>query len=222
MAVTRKYRLNLKNYGAPPSIQISQYDEGYALVFDVFDGSLPAAALNAYTVKLTGIRADRLSFEFTGTVSGTLNNVLSFTIDTTMSGCAGKGVAEIQIIDSTNDVMFASFNIPVFVERAAVPDGSIDADEQALRDLAEQVQDIVDTAAATVEGEAEKWAVGTIDGDPVPDTDPAYNNYAKYYSEAAAASAASIVFISFSLDVDDSGNVILVRDDLVDVSEVSY
>lgn len=37
-------------------------------------------------------------------------------------------------------------------------------------------------------GDAEAWAVGTRDGEPVPDTDPAYENNAKYWAGIAAES----------------------------------
>ena len=38
--------------------------------------------------------------------------------------------------------------------------------------------------------DSEAWAVGTRDGEAIPETDPAYQNYAKYGAERAAASAA--------------------------------
>ena len=198
MAVKRKYRINLKNYGNPPAIMVSQYDEGYALEFEVYEGALPASGLNVYDCKLKGTRPQLrssdppLSYEFTGTVSGALNNIISFVIDTTMTGSAGKGVAEIAIIDTTNDVKFASFNMDVFVEKAAVPDDAIDADVERAQEIAEQVQEIVDNAAATVKGEAEAWAVGQRDGVDVPSTDPAYENNAKFYAEQAAQIAEDI------------------------------
>ena len=195
MAVRRNYRINLRNYGNPPAIMVSQYDENYDLVFEVFDGVVPATGLNAYTVKLVGRQPGEdpaLKYEFTGTVSGTANNILSFTIDTTMTGKAGKGTAEIVILDTTNDVKFASFNLPVYVEKAAVPDDAIDADVERAQEIADEVQDIVDTAAAEVKGEAEAWAVGQRDGEDVPSTDPTYHNNAKYYSEVAQDIADSI------------------------------
>ena len=37
--------------------------------------------------------------------------------------------------------------------------------------------------------DAEAWAVGTRDGEPVDNTDPAYENNSKYYSEQGGASA---------------------------------
>ena len=189
MAVKRKYRLNLRNYGNLPAIMLSQYDEGYALEFEIRDGVDAASDLSAYTVTLKGTRADTLAYSFNGTIS---TNVLTFVIDTTMTACAGRGTAEIAIKDTANDVLFATFNMPVFVERAAVPEGSIDADVERAQEIAEQVQEIVDNAAAAVSGEAEKWATGQIDGTDVPSTDPAYENNAKYYAEQAADAAASI------------------------------
>lgn len=189
MAVKRKYRLNLRNYGNLPAIMLSQYDEGYALEFEIRDGTDAASDLSAYTVTLKGTRADTLAYSFAGTVS---TNVLTFVIDTTMTACDGRGTAEIAIKDTANDVLFATFNMPVFVERAAVPEGSIDADVERAQEIAEQVQEIVDNAAAAVSGEAEKWATGQIDGTDVPSTDPTYENNAKYYAEQAADAAASI------------------------------
>lgn len=229
---------------------VSQYDENYALVFEVYDGAFPVSGLNAYTVKLVGRQPGddpALKYEFEGTVSGTLNNVLSFTIDTTMTGRAGKGTAEIVILDTTNDVKFASFNLPVYVEKAAVPDDAIDADVERAQKIAEQVDELIDGAT---DG-AEAWAVGQRGGVDVPETDETYHNNAKYYAEQAQEIADGIGIdatlsisgkaadakktgdeisslkedlnaISFSLSVDSNGNVIVVRDDLVDVSEVSY
>ena len=192
MAVKRKYRLNLRNYGNLPAIMLSQYDEGYALEFEIRDGTDAASNLSAYTVTLKGTRADTLAYSFAGTVSTNSTNVLTFVIDTTMTACAGRGTAEIAIKDTANDVLFATFNMPVFVERAAVPEGSIDADVERAQEIAEQVQEIVDNAAAAVSGEAEKWATGQINGTDVPSTDPTYENNAKYYAEQAETAAASI------------------------------
>lgn len=44
---------------------------------------------------------------------------------------------------------------------------------------------------AEVAGEAEAWAAGTKAGEPVPSTDPAYQNNSKYYAEQAADSASA-------------------------------
>ena len=150
MAVKRTYRLNLKNYGNLPAIMLSQYDEGYALEFEIRDGMEAAGDLSGYAVTLKGTRYDTLSYSFTGTIS---TNVLTFVIDTTMTACAGKGTAEI-VITGSNNVVFATFNMPVFVEKAAVPDGTIDADVERAQEIADQIQEIVDTAAEETTAEA--------------------------------------------------------------------
>ena len=152
MAVKRTYRLNLKNYGNLPAIMLSQYDEGYALEFEIRDGMEAAGDLSGYAVTLKGTRYDTLSYSFTGTIS---TNVLTFVIDTTMTACAGKGTAEI-VITGSNNVVFATFNMPVFVEKAAVPDGTIDADVERAKEIAEQIQQIVDTAAEQTTSGAER------------------------------------------------------------------
>ncbi len=56
MAVKKTYRINLRNYGSPPAVMVSQYDEGYAIAFEIFDGPLPvlASSLSGYTFKLKG------------------------------------------------------------------------------------------------------------------------------------------------------------------------
>ena len=197
MAVKKTYRINLRNYGSPPAVMVSQYDEGYAIAFEIFDGPLPvlASSLSGYTFKLKGRQPGNppfLAYEFEGTLATALNAVVSFEIDTTMTGRAGKGTAELVILDEENDVKFASVNFAVYTEPAAVPDGSIDADVQRAMEIAEEVQEIVDTAAAEVKGEAEAWAVGQRDGVDVPSTDPAYENNAKFYAEQAAQIAEDI------------------------------
>ena len=151
MSVNRRIRLNLRNFGNLPAIMLSQYDEGYNLVFEIFDGASAAGDLSGYTATLKGVRSDTLSYSFTGTIS---NNVLTFEIDTTMTGVAGKGTAEIVL--TASGVVFATFNMPVFVEKAAVPDGSIDADVERSEELADQIQEIVDTAAEQTTAQAEQ------------------------------------------------------------------
>lgn len=185
MAVKKTYRINLRNYGSPPAVMVSQYDEGYAIAFEIFDGPLPvlASSLSGYTFKLKGRQPGNppfLAYEFEGTLATALNAVVSFEIDTTMTGRAGKGTAELVILDEENDVKFASVNFAVYTEPAAVPDGSIDADVERAQEIADEVAEIVDGAT---EG-AEAWAVGQRGGVDVENTDPTYHNNAKYYVES--------------------------------------
>ena len=55
--------------------------------------------------------------------------------------------------------------------------------------LSEAAAALSRAAAATSSEDAEAWSVGTRNNVPVPSTDPAYNNNAKYWAEAAAGAA---------------------------------
>ena len=237
MAVKKTYRINLRNYGSPPAVMVSQYDEGYAIAFEIFDGPLPvlASSLSGYTFKLKGRQPGNppfLAYEFEGTLATALNTVVSFEIDTTMTGRAGKGTAELVILDEENDVKFASANFAVYTEPAAVPDGSIDADVERAQEIADEVAEIVDGAT---EG-AEAWAVGQRGGVDVENTDPTYHNNAKYYAEYISGVTDQVATntsdisdlkedlntISFTVSVDANGNATLIRSDMVNTEEVSY
>lgn len=215
MAVKKTYRINLRNYGSPPAVMVSQYDEGYAIAFEIFDGPLPvlASSLSGYTFKLKGRQPGNppfLAYEFEGTLATALNAVVSFEIDTTMTGRAGKGTAELVILDEENDVKFASVNFAVYTEPAAVPDGSIDADVERAQEIADEVAEIVDGAT---EG-AEAWAVGQRGGVDVESTDPTYHNNAKYYAESISGVTDQVA--TNTSDISD------LKEDLSDLASSGY
>lgn len=186
----REFKISLSQEFYSDIVYLSQYDSDYPVIFTVTDKYSKASGINGYTAKFTGTRGDGTGLGFTYTATA-IGHTVSFTIDTMLTGVAGTHTGEIIFYDQ-NDLYFGTANVQIIVEPAARPDGTIDADEEELRDLAQQCQDIVDTAAAEVKGEAESWAVGERDGEPVPSTDPTYHNNAKYYAEQAAATVESI------------------------------
>ena len=62
------------------------------------------------------------------------------------------------------------------------------SEEAAL--LSEQHASASEQAAGTSESNAEAWAVGERGGEPVPSTDPTFENNAKHWAEVAEAAAA--------------------------------
>lgn len=183
----REYKISLSQEYYSDVVYLSQYDDDYDVIFHVIN-KYSAADVGGKSAKFTGTRTDGLGFTFNAVAVG---SSVSFHINTSLTACAGTHTAEI-IFYSNDGLYFGSANVQVIVEKAAHPDGTIDADEEQLRELAEQVQEIVDTAAAEVKGEAEAWAVGQRDGEDVPSTDPTYENNAKYYAEQAQDIADSI------------------------------
>lgn len=60
--------------------------------------------------------------------------------------------------------------------------GDIAQDLPIIIEDLEEVREMVADAKTYAE-DAEKWAVGTVNGNPVPSTDPAYHNNSKYWAE---------------------------------------
>ena len=138
----RKYKIPFNTKGYAETIKIPQYDTGYEVVFDIMDLPEGTTTLDGYSAVVEGSRSDGLAYEFQCTVSGTH---VSFTIDTTCTGCPGRGEARIRFLLSGEEI--AANKIIVEIEKSSVPNGAVDADTAEARSIAEQIQEIVDTAA---------------------------------------------------------------------------
>lgn len=205
----REYKISLSQEFYSDVVYLSQYDEDYPIIFTVFDKYAKANSINGCTAELTGTRTDGMGFTYTASAVG---HTVSFVIDAMLTGLAGAHTAEIIFYKDTTKRM-GTANIRIVVEPAARPDGTIDGDVERAQEIAEQVQEIVDNAAATVKGEAEAWAVGQRDGVDVPSTDPAYENNAKFYAEQAAQIAEDISEVTDQVATNTS--------DISDLKEVS-
>lgn len=142
----RSFIISLSQEYYSEKVCLSQYDSDYAVNFEVLDKGAKAP-INGMTAYFEGTRCDGLSFRYTGTAS---DNVISFTIDTALTAVAGKHTGEIVLYDGSG-LWFGSANVQILVEKAARPDNAIDADVEEARSIAEQIQEIVDTAAERVE-----------------------------------------------------------------------
>lgn len=204
----REYKISLSQEHYSDVVYLSQYDTDYSLYFNVMS-KYASANVDGMTCKFTGTRSDGLGFTFNSTAAG---SHVSFEINTSLTAVAGTHTAEIVFYDS-HGLYFGSANVQVIVEPAARPDGTIDADTERAQEIADEIQEIVDNAAAEVKGEAESWAVGERDGEPVPSTDPAYHNNAKYYAEQAAATVESISDVTDQVD-ENTENISSLKEDL--------
>ncbi len=84
----------------------------------------------------------------------------------------------------------------------------------ALNDGVEEATESASQAKKSAE-DSEAWAVGTIDGVPVPDTDPQHNNNAYYWADKAEQSAGQAGYMFFYID--EHGHLIYERTSNVDV-----
>lgn len=140
----REFKVSLSPQYYSEVIRLSQYDANYPLIITVFDKTAQAS-INGMTAYFEGTRADGLSFRYSGTAVG---SKIQFTIDTALTAVAGKHTGEIVLYDGSG-LWFGSANVQILVEKAARPNNAIDADVEEARSIAEQIQEIVDTAAET-------------------------------------------------------------------------
>ena len=157
--MNREYKIALSQEYYSDIVYLSQYDSDYDLVFSVLDKYSKATQIDGYTAKFQGTRTDGLGFLFEGTAS---DDRVAFRINTSLTAISGTHKGEIVFYDASG-LFYGSANVQIVVEPAARPDGTIDADVERAEEIAEQIQQIVDTAAEQTTAEAERIVSGLED-----------------------------------------------------------
>lgn len=192
--ITQAINLNLIPGQVLPRVNVSQYDSGTrTLRMTLFNGEQIFNVPSGASGYIQGTKPDRTGFQYAATVTAG-SNIVTIDITQQMTAVKGEVVCELVLADGTDRI--ATVNFIIFVEPAALADDTVisETDLPLIEQAAELAQEI-EAIAADVEANAEKaeaYGAGTIDGDPVPSTNPAYQNNAQYYAAQAAASAAQI------------------------------
>ena len=197
--ITQEFDLNMIPDSAPVVVHVNQYDIGEGrLIISLYKDSSPYNPATGATVVIQGMKADKHGFDYAASLSG---NVV--TADVTEQMTAAAGIARCQVVVSEGNNETGTFVFFLDVQRSALPDDAdmsasdyqlvqemIEAAEAAEGDASESAQAAAASArsAATSESNSEAWAVGTRDGEPVPETDETYQNNSKYYANRAAIS----------------------------------
>lgn len=103
-----------------PRVNISQYDTGArVLKFQVYNGDSLFTFTNAMSVVLVGTKPDGKGFSYEGTIA---SNMPTFDVTAQMSAVAGKVRSELIVFENGERV--GSGNFVIFVEEAALGDGT--------------------------------------------------------------------------------------------------
>ena len=136
---TRTYNINLRNdYFNPVAVGLSQYDEGVTLAFNVYDGTDPAEFAAGTTAQIMGVRPSGVGFDVACTLT---DNVATVSTITDMTGEAGIFPVEIRFYNSGVNV--GTCNFIFVIEKAAHPDGTIDADITHEQDIVDKINQIL-------------------------------------------------------------------------------
>lgn len=144
----RRYKIPLQTRGYAETVRIPQYDTGYLIVFDVTDLPEGTETLDDYTAVVEGVRSDGLKYSFDCVISGT---TVSFEIDTTCTGFAGRGEARIRFLYASSGEEYASKKFLMDIEKSSVPDGAVDAEVSAAQEAAAVVTGIINSARSDLQ-----------------------------------------------------------------------
>jgi lysophospholipase L1-like esterase len=146
MAILRQKKILNVIPGTAPQLTVhcSQDDAGSEVAFDLYAGSAPFEPQDA-AISVQGVRKDGTGF---GPVACTYEgNVVTVTLDATMTGVAGPAVCELTITEEGGTVSTANFAL--LVEAAAFPHGPIvDDSVDVYQQILAYVQGFAASAAA--------------------------------------------------------------------------
>lgn len=190
MAVVQTYNLNIVPESSPVVVNINQYDKGEGrFVFNLFDGDTPYTPSAGAVGEIQGTKPDGKGFiYYVKSISG---SAVTCDLNMQMSAVLGKTRAQLMIHEPTGET--GTFVFWIKVQPSALPkDQDIsESDYGIIEDMIAAAEQASSQIAFGVEN-AEAWAIGERDGQPVSPADETYHNNSKYYSEQAAASAASV------------------------------
>ena len=163
--------------GVLPRVNVSQFDVGRQIQFKLYDGASAYTIPTGTQVRVDGIKPDKHGFSYDATWSG---NTVTVTTTLQMTILDGDVACELRLIKDSQDI--GTLNFILAVEKSPI-NGDTDISET-------DIPTIIELATEQMEN-AEAWATGEKNGVPVADTEPQYENNAKYYSEESASSASA-------------------------------
>lgn len=175
---TQSFNLDIIPQGVAPQVYVSQYDKGQTWLISLFVDNLPFNIPSGASVTIQGSKPDSTGFQYACTFA---DNVVTATEEQQMTAVAGKVPCEIVV--SLGGAKIASLNFCLNVEPAALRDDTqiSETDLPLIEEAAELAQHVGEVKGYMEMAEA--YAAGTINGEAVPSTNPAYENNAKYYAE---------------------------------------
>ena len=195
MAITQHIDLNLIPNSAPVVVHVDQYDHGTGrIIASLYEDSTPYTP-SAASVYVQGTKPDGKFFVSSDGVT-LEGNVVTADLTEVMTQVAGQVRVQFVVTEQTGRT--GTFVFWLDVQASALPDNSqmsesdISMVEEAIETMQGYVSDSAEsaqeaaasaTAASQSKEDAEAWAVGTRNGEPVSSDDPTYHNSSKYWAQ---------------------------------------
>ena len=157
--------------GIKPIIKASQFDVGREFQLKLYDGAVAYTPPTGTALRLDGVKPDGTVFSYTENLSLS-GSTITVTTTTQMTILEGTVQCEIRMTKDNDDI--GTINFDLMVEKSPINETT---------DLSQtEIPALVTLARRQMEN-AEAWAVGTKDGEPVSPDDPQYENSAKYWAQ---------------------------------------
>lgn len=181
-------KLNIIPGSVLPVVNVSQYDAHRQFSLQVYDGA-STYDLTGKTVEIRGTKPDGNGFAYDQTdgVVSVSGNTVTISTKEQMTAVGGHVMAELHI--TSGQTILGTLNFIIDVEPSALSDDTPISGTE-IPAIERQLEEIVESLEVSAE-DAEAWAVGERDGEPVPSSDPTYHNNAKYYASNALSSAST-------------------------------
>lgn len=175
---TQEFNLDLIPNGISPIVHVSQYDEGQTWIFNIIKENQLYTIPSQSSITVQGTKKDGTGFQYPCTFSG---SQVFVTEEQQMTIFNGDVKAELVIVNGDNRI--ATLNFIIRIEPAPLNEDTVIS--ETMLPLIEEAAEIAEHIGEIKEYRelSEAYAVGTINSIPVPSTNPAYQNNAKYYAE---------------------------------------
>ena len=125
MAITKTYQLDMAPGGVPVVVHVSQYDEDFTLVFNLYASSGEFTVSSGTTAAIRGTKKDGMGYSVDATMDVT-NKKVTVAGDQQMTAVAGKQIFELTLTKSNKELNTANFILDV--ERAALDKDTLASD----------------------------------------------------------------------------------------------
>lgn len=188
----------IPGYSVPTILRLSQFDFGYTVTADIFNGPTLYEIPTGQSVTVEGRKPDNNGYQYNAEYSG---HTVTFTVEEQMTIVAGDNIVE--IVFYSDGVRVGTANFILAIEPAPLNDSvkpsetSLPMIQEAVRAAANAAASAEQAAASVTEAEevgedAEAWAVGQRNGVDVGPSDETYHNNAKWYSEQSGQAVAGV------------------------------
>ena len=225
---SRIYNVNLQSgYNTLTYIGISQYDAGVPLQFNVYDGATAASFPAGTTATIMGVRPSGVGFSIACTLT---DNIVTVDTVTDMTGEAGKFPVEIRFESSGVDV--GTVNFIFQIEKAAHPDGTIDADithEQEFIDRLEALEEEIVTDKTlrirdrAADAKSAGDAIRTLTANMASKVSTPQGGYGTSGQVLSTLGNGATKWVDrLTVDVHVEGTTLVINTEVVDGNEVEY